>query len=104
MNASANAVRIAPSPATIAAEIDDLMNDLPGNDPVAHLGHKRQIDGGNEKIDGMAGDLESVLVDDFVTCSAQDGIHDILLFVTAIKDFRRNMLLLFLRKPMDTIL
>ena len=134
MNASANAVRVAPRPTAVTAEVDDFMHSpfrdilttscpvrrpsLPGfmiaasnifnrnryNNSVAGSGFKRQITRRNEKINRMTRDFEAVLIDDFVTCPTQHGIHNIRVFVTTIEGFRGNMLGLFFRKPLETVL
>ncbi len=95
-------MRIAPSPTTVAAQVRDVMHDLAGNDLVSDLRNKRQILGGNKKIDGVTIDLESVFVDNFVPGTAQNGVDGIAFFVTAIEDFRRNMFFLLLRKPLKS--
>ncbi len=102
MDSSANAMRIAPAPASVAAEICDFMDDIPGNDLVAGFRLQRQIDGGNEKIDGVTDDLEAVFVDDFILGTSENGVDRISFFVATIDNFRRNVLFLFLRKPLKT--
>ena len=63
------------------------MNDIVGYDLITDLRHKRQINGGNEKINRMTGDLEPVLVNDFISGASQDGVNEKTFFVTTIEDF-----------------
>ncbi len=67
-------MRITPGPTSVAAEVDDFVNDIVRNDLIADLGNERQVDGVNEKIDGMTGNFEAVLVDDFILGTAENGI------------------------------
>ena len=94
-------MRIAPGPAAVA-EIVDFMNDIVGNDQVADHRGNRQINGSDEKIDGVTDDLETVFVDNLVPGPAQNSVDEVTIIVTTIEDFRRNMLFLFLRKPLES--
>ena len=102
MNSSANTMRIAPAPTAVAAEIVDFVNDIPGNDLITGFRFQWQIARGNEKIDGVTDNLETVFVDDFILSASEDGVDGISFFVATIDDFRRNMLFLFLRKPLKS--
>ena len=86
MDASSNAMRITPTPASGGTEFENFMYDLARNDPVADFRDELKVGGIDEEVDGVRRDANAVIVFHVELRASERGIDRIADFIAVIID------------------